>query len=191
MGCAYIQAENQYTHKVTEHQSTLRDDIFDELLRRIKEDDTSVPIEEDGWWYYTRTESGKAYSIHCRKKGSLNAQEEILLDENVLAQSHDYFSLGSLAISEDHNLMAYSIDTNGREKYTVYIKNIRQNIMLPDRLPETDGAILWANDHQTIFYTTMDESLRSNKVFRHQLGSSSTDQLVFEEKDQNRTVKRC
>ncbi|MFK7949035.1 MAG: oligopeptidase B, partial [Saprospiraceae bacterium] len=126
----YLKAENKYTDAMTEHLKPLQEELYKEMVARINEDDASVPVKKGDYFYYSRMEKGKNYSINCRKKGSLDAKEEIILDENVLGEGKKYFSVGALEMSEDHKLMAYAIDVNGSEQYDIYIKNLETGELL-------------------------------------------------------------
>ena len=161
---------------------SLQDGLYHEILGRIQETDVSVPVKRDDYFYYTRTEEGKAYSIQCRKHGSLDAAEEILLDANVLAEGQKYFRLGNFAVSPDHRLLAYSTDLEGDESYTIYVKNLETGELLPDRIANTYYTLEWANDNRTFFYTVLDETKRPYRAFRHELGAAS-DALVYQEDD--------
>ncbi len=164
------------------HTKPLRDELYHEILGRIQETDLSVPVKRDDYFYYTRTEEGKAYSIQCRKHGSLQAAEEILLDANVLAEGQKYFRLGNFAVSADHRLLAYSTDLEGDEAYTIQVKNLETGDLLPDRIANTYYTLEWANDNRTFFYTVLDETKRPYRAYRHELGASS-DTLVYQEDD--------
>jgi len=181
---AYLEAENAYTEIKMEHTRSLQDTLYQEMLSRIQEDDLSVPYREGEFYYYTRTETGKAYPIHCRKLGSLDATEEILLDQNQLAEGHEYFQLGVFEISPNHQLLAYSVDTTGAERYTLFFLDLATRKLYPETIPDTYVAFEWGNDNQTVFYTQVDAAHRPDKLFRHQLGQSiENDQLVFHEPD--------
>jgi oligopeptidase B len=179
---AYLEAENRYTEEVMAPTKSLQDNLYQEILGRIQETDISVPVKRDDYFYYTRTEEGKAYSIQCRKRGSLDAPEEILLDANVLAEGQRYFRLGNFAISPDHRLLAYSIDLAGDESYTIQVKNLATGELLPDRIANTYYTLEWANDNRTFFYTVLDETKRPYRAFRHELGAAR-DALVYQEDD--------
>ncbi len=182
----HLEAENAYTESVMAETKEFQEKLYQEILSRIKETDLSVPVKIGPYFYYTRTEKGKQYSIHCRKKGSLEAAEEIILDQNVLAQGHQYFRLGVCKISADHAKMAYSVDTNGSETFTVFIKDLADGKLFSDQIPNTYPNLEWANDNQTFFYTTLDEAKRPYKLFRHKLGTAaSCDDEVFHEKDES------
>ncbi len=181
----YLEAENKYTEEVMKPTEELQKRLFDELLSRIKETDLSVPEKIDSFYYYTRTEEGKQYQIYCRKKGNLNAPEEILLDANELAKGHNYLDVGVYKVSPDHQLLAYSIDTTGAEDFTLYFKNLNTGKELTDVIPNTSYSAEWANDNNTVFYNTLDEAKRPYKLYRHLLGTDpKNDALVYHEKDE-------
>ncbi len=181
----YLKAENEYTASVMADAKPLEDKLFEEMKGRIKEDDESVPYRENGYFYYTRFEEGSEYAIYCRKKGSLDAKEEVMLDGNVLAKGHEYFAVRGQEISSGNDIVAYAVDTTGRRIYTVHFRNLTTGEDYADVLPEVTGNMAWANDNKTLFYTKQDlETLRWDKVYRHTLGGDpSKDVLVFEEKD--------
>ncbi|MFQ5769817.1 MAG: S9 family peptidase [bacterium] len=182
---SYLKAENQYTKAMMKHTEKLQDNLYQELLGRMKETDLDVPEKIDQYYYYKRTEAGKQYQIYCRKKGSLKAPEEILLDQNELAASRDYFRIGVFKISPNHQLLAYSTDTTGAETYTIYVKNLNTGNLLKDEIPNTYYAVEWANDNQTLFYNTLDEAKRPFKLFKHTLGSDAKqDELIHFEEDE-------
>jgi len=161
---------------------SLQETLYHEILGRIQETDVSVPVKHDNYFYYTRTEEGKPYSIHCRKQGKQEAPEEILLDANVLAKGQKYFRLGNFAVSPDHRLLAYSSDLEGDETYTIQVKDLTSGQLLPDRISNTYCTLEWANDNRTFFYTVLDETKRPYRAFRHELGAAS-DTLVYQEDD--------
>ncbi|MEH0158060.1 S9 family peptidase [Limibacter armeniacum] len=187
---AYLEAENAYTEQVMTPHKSLEDELFDEIKARIKEDDESVPYKLNGYYYYSKHEEGKGYAIHCRKKGSLDAEEEILLDVNQVAEGHDFCSVGGLKVSEQNDMLAYAVDNVGRRIYTICFKNLISGVEIEEKLEHTTGNIAWAADNKTLFYTTQDEeTLRSNKVWKHRLGTSQEeDELIFEETDEKFTV---
>ena len=178
----YLEAENRYTEEALASTKSLQDGLYHEILGRIQETDVSVPVRRGDLFYYTRTEEGKAYSIQCRKLGSLDAPEQILFDANVLAEGQKYFRLGNFSVSPDHRLLAYSIDLEGDESYTIYVKNLETGELLPDRIENTYYTLEWANDNRTFFYTVLDETKRPYRAFRHELGAAS-DALVYQEDD--------
>jgi oligopeptidase B len=181
---AYLEAENAYTEEVMKSTTDLQQQLYNEILSRIKETDLSVPVRKDNYYYYSRTEEGKAYAIHCRKQDSLEVPEQILLDENKLAEGHEYFSLGVFQISPNHEILAYSVDTNGSEVYTIYFLDLKTFKLYPENISETYYSFAWANDNQTVFYTQVDEANRPFKLYRHQLGKSQNeDDLIYHEPD--------
>ncbi|MGL5944401.1 MAG: S9 family peptidase [Waterburya sp.] len=182
---AYLEAENQYTEAMMKHTESLQTDLYKEMLSRIQETDLSVPSRKDNYYYYTRTEEGKAYSIYCRKKESLDAPEEILLDQNQLAEGHEYFALGVLSVSPNHQILAYSVDNTGAEKYTLYFLDLNTREVYSQSIPDTYYSFVWANDNQTVFYTKVDSANRPDRLFRHVLGEEiAHDILVYQETDE-------
>jgi oligopeptidase B len=179
---AYLEAENRYTEEAMAPTKSLQEVLYREILGRIQETDVSVPVKRDDYFYYTRTEEGKAYSIQCRKHGNPDAPEEILLDANRLAEGQKYFRLGNFAVSPDHRLLAYSTDVEGDESYTIRVRNLSTGELLPDRIANTYYTLEWANDNRTFFYTVLDETKRPYRAFRHELGAVS-DTLVYQEDD--------
>ena len=147
---AYLEAENAYTEAKTSHTAELQENLYTELVGRIKETDLSVPEFSGGYYYYTREEKGKQYKFYCRKKGSLEADEEILIDMNVLAEGHDFLDLGTYELSDDHNLLAYATDTIGNERYTLYVKDLQTGGLYPDKIDNTSGNTVWAADNKTL-----------------------------------------
>jgi oligopeptidase B len=178
---SYLEAENRYTEEAMVPAKLLQDVLYREILGRIQETDLSVPVKRDDYFYYTRTEEGKAYSIQCRKQ-VVEGPEEILLDANVLAEGQKYFRLGNFAVSPDHRLLAYSTDLEGDETYTIQVKNLQTGELLPDRIANTYYTLEWANDNQTFFYTVLDAAKRPFRAYRHELGVAS-DTLVYQEDD--------
>jgi oligopeptidase B len=183
---AYLEAENERSDRIMAHTKPLEEKLFEEIKARIKQTDMSVPYKREGYFYYTRYEQGKEYPIFARRKGSLDDPEEIMLDANVLAQGHDFFSIGGWALSADQNLMAYAVDTHGRRIFTVYIKNLLTGELLPDTIPDVTENLTWADDNRTLFYAKQDlKTLRAYQIYRHVLGTdAASDQLVFEEADE-------
>ena len=182
----YLKTENKYTQAMMQHTEGFQEQLYQELLGKIKETDLSVPEKMGGYYYYNRTEEGKQYPIYCRKKGSLEAEEEILLDQNALAEGHEYLEIGVYKISPSHQLLAYSIDTTGGESYTLYVKDLDTGQLLGDQIPNTYYSVEWANDNQTLFYTTLDPAKRPYKLYRHQLGSDpAADALIYHEADES------
>jgi len=186
----YLTAENTYTETVMSNTVKLQADLFTEMKARIKEKDESVPVFENGYYYYKRTEEGKQYYKYCRKKGNLNAPEEILLDVDKLAEGHAYYAVNGFNISPDNKLLAYGVDDVSRRQYTIHIKNIENGEVLKDAIANTEGYSSWANDNKTLFYASKNPAtLLSEKIKRHKLGEeTSKDVLVYEETDKSNYI---
>jgi oligopeptidase B len=182
----YLEAENEYTDAVTGHTKDLQESLFEEIKNRIKQTDESVPYKLDDYYYYRRYEDGKSYPIYCRKKQSLEADEQITLDVNVLAEGQEFCQVRGLRVSSGQDLLAYGVDFVGRRKYTIRVKNLDTGVLLDDQIPEVTGAMAWANDNKTLFYSKQDPTtLRSYQIYRHALGTDvSQDKLVYEEIDE-------
>jgi oligopeptidase B len=179
----YLEAENAYTDAVMKPLKALENTLYTEMLGRIKQTDLSVPYQLGGYFYYSRTEEGKQYQYFCRRKGSMEAPEELLLDLNKLAEGHKFLGVGTYAVSDDGNWLAYSTDTTGYRQYTLQVKDLRTGRTLDERIERT-GSVVWANDNKTIFYTTEDPvSKRSDKFWRHAVGTDKSE-LLYEEKDE-------
>ncbi len=182
---AYLEAENAYTKARMAHTEALQKTLYKEMLGRIKETDLSAPYRKGNYWRYTRTEEGKPYPIYCRKKGSLDAPEEVLLDGNALAEGKSYFRVGVFDISDDDQVLAYSIDNDGSERYTMFFKNLATGAISSETIPDTYYTSAWAADNKTFFYTTQDAASRPYRLWRHTLGADpKTDALIYEEKDE-------
>jgi oligopeptidase B len=181
----YLTAENEYKDAVMKHTESFQKELYDEIVGRIKKTDMSVPSKESGYYYYSRYEEGGEYPIYCRRKGTMEAEEEILLNVNEMAKGHAYYSVAGYSVSSNNNLIAFGVDTVSRRKYTIHFKNLKTGEILPDKIPITSGRAAWANDNKTVFYILKDEeTLRSYKILRHVLGTDpSSDKEVFEEKD--------
>jgi oligopeptidase B len=180
---AHLEAENAYTTAVMKPTEALQDKLYNEILSHIKQTDTNVPYRWGNSFYYTRTVEGKQYPIYCRKQGSLDASEEILLDLNELAKGQKFMAVGSFAPSDDGTLLAYSTDNTGYRQYTLQIKNLRTGEVLPEKIERVDEAA-WATDNRTLFYVTEDAiTKRNDKLFRHVLGSDKYE-LIYDEKDE-------
>lgn len=181
----YLNKENEYYQKMTAHTKELQENLFQEMKSRIKEDDSSVPYFYNGYYYITRFEKGKDYPIYSRKKGSLDAKEEIMFDCNEMAKGHSYFNLSGINVSEDNKYAAFGVDLVSRRQYTIQIKNLETGEILPVKIENTTGGSTWASDNKTLFYTRKDaQTLRSDKIYRHTLGTDiAKDALVFHEKD--------
>jgi oligopeptidase B len=181
----YLTKENEFYQKSTAHTKALQDNLFLEMKARIKEDDSSVPYLYNGYYYITRYEMGKDYPIYARKKGSVEAVEEIMFDCNEMAKGQSYFNLSGISVSEDNKWVAFGVDLVSRRQYTIQIKNIETGEILPVKLENTTGGSTWAGDNKTLFYTRNDQqTLRSDKIYKHTLGTDATiDPVVFHEKD--------
>ena len=181
----YLNAENDYCDAQMKHTKSLQNELYNEIIDRLDQEETSVPYLLDGYYYSQRYEHGKEYPIFGRKKGNMSALEEILIDQNALAKDQSFCAIGQLGICSDNKILAYSADFVSRRMYTIYFKNLKTGLLLSDQIPSTSGGFAWANDGKTIFYTLKDEqTLRSDKVYKHVLGTDSqTDELVFVEKD--------
>jgi oligopeptidase B len=181
---AHLEAENAHTEAAMAHASELRARLYDELVGRIKETDVSAPVSFGEYYYYVRTEEGRQYSIHCRRRRTLDAEEEVILDENELAEGHDYLSVGVFRISPDHKLLAYSVDTQGSESFTLYVKDLETGQLVEKGIPNTYYGVQWCNDSRTILYNTLDASMRPHRLYRHRLGApTQSAQLVYQEND--------
>lgn len=181
----YLEKENAYYREKTAHTKGFQDSLFKEMKSRIKEDDSSLPYKYNGYWYITRYETAKEYPIYSRKEGTLDAAEEIMFNCNELAKGHEYYSLSGRAISPDNKLVAFGTDTISRNQFHLQIKNLETNEIYTDKIENTTGSSVWAADNKTLFYTKKDPvTLRSDKIYRHTLGTSSDeDELVYHEKD--------
>ncbi|MBV8985076.1 MAG: S9 family peptidase [Acidimicrobiia bacterium] len=191
---AYLEAENAWTEQATAHTQALQERLFEEIKSRIQETDVSGPVAYGGWWYYTRTVEGLQYGVHCRRRirpGDSAADvladtsgEEVVLDENALAEGHDYFALGALALSPDHTRAAYSTDTEGNEVYSLRVRDLESGADLSDEVPGTYYGVEWSEDGQGLWYTTLDDAKRPWRVHRHRLGDdAASDVLVHQEDD--------
>jgi oligopeptidase B len=182
----HLNAENDYLKEVMKPTEVLQKELFEEMKGRIKEQDESVPYFNSGYFWYTRYEKGSEYPIFCRKLGSLEAEEEVILDVNMLALGKSYFQVGQAATSTNQKILAFAADEVGRRIYTLHFKNLETQEMLEDQIPEVTGNFVWAADQSSIFYSKQDpETLRAYQIYKHILGSpSSTDQLIYEELDE-------
>lgn len=185
----YLEDENAYTAEVLSDTKQFQEDLYKEMRGRIKEDDESVPYKDNGYFYYTRYEEGKEYRLHCRRKDSMDAPEEIFIDENELAEGHDYFALGGIEISDDNKIAAFGIDTVSRRLYTIHFKNLETGEMYYETIANCAGGGAWAKDNKTFFYIAKDtETLRTNRILRHELGTDVHDDVeVFLEEDETFT----
>ncbi len=196
----HLEAENTYTEAATAATSRLRQDLFDEMVARIEETDLSVPVRKGPWLYYGRTVEGSNYGIHCRRPAEpadgpepadgsvptgIPADEVVLLDENELAEGHEYFAVGNLKISPDHRWLAYSTDTSGGERYTMRFIDLDEGTAAPEALEDTSYGMAWSNDNATVFYVRVDEAMRPYQLWRHRVGTEQAgDVLVYEEEDE-------
>jgi oligopeptidase B len=183
---AYLEAENAYTEGVMAHTGGLQQALFEEIRDRIKQTDMTVPYRKDDYFYYTRFEDGKEYPIHCRKKGTLDASEEVMLDVNLMAEGHEFFSVGPFKVSSGQDTLAYPVDAVGRRIYSIHFKDLSSGEILADVIPDVTANMAWAEDNKTLFYAKQDPAtLRWHRVYRHVLGTDPAhDQLVYEETDE-------
>ena len=195
---AYLDAENDYVDQTTAHLQPLREQIFGEIKARTKETDLSVPTRQGDWWYFSRTFEGKQYRVQCRcpitdpddwdppilDEDTEMPGEQILLDSNAEAEGHDFFALGAALVSLYANLLAYSVDTVGDERYTLQFKDLRTGEKLPDEIADISAGVTWAADNRTVYYLTLDAAHRPDKVWRYRLGSGEPSELVYHEADE-------
>ena len=185
----YLNAENAYRDEYMQDYKNLEEELFLEIKSRIKEDDSSVPYLDNGYYYYTRYEKNKQYPIYCRKKGDLKSDEEILIDVNIMSEGYEYFRVGDIEISPNDKIMAYSVDTLSRRIYTIYFMDLETREVHKKNIKNTSGSITWANDSETVFYNLRNiETLRTEKVMKHNLNSSSKDQEIYFEEDETFSV---
>ena len=196
---AYLQAENAYADQVMAPLKPVEDRLYEEIVGRIKQDDSSIPARERGWWYYARYEAGKDYPIHARRKDgpgidALSIQqanergdfsgEQVLLDVNALAEGKDYYSVGAYEISQDNTIMAWADDTNGRRQYTFRFRNLATGEDYPEQITGTSGNLVFADDNRTVFYVENDpETLLTKRVKRHVIGTDPVEDVVVYEED--------
>ncbi|HMC52494.1 MAG TPA: S9 family peptidase [Acidimicrobiales bacterium] len=202
---AHLEAENRYTAAVTAHTEDLQKALFEEIVSHVQETDLSVPARKGPWWYYTRTVEGRQYAIHCRLPAAPGAEpapryqrppevgsdarppdEQVLLDENAEAEGNEFFALGAFAVSPDHQLLAYAVDTTGAERFTLRFRDLRTGSDHPDTIEDTYYGVAWANDCRTAFYTRPDAAVRPFQLWRHRLGTDAAeDELVYQEDDEH------
>ena len=185
---AYLEAENVYTDAVMKPTDAFQKKLYDEMLSRIKETDVDVPYKEGDYFYYSRTEAGKQYQMRCRKKGSVDAPEEVLLDINEMAKGQVFMNVAAYTVSEDGNLLAYSTDNTGFRQYVLHVKDLRTGKVLSDHA-EKVGSVAWANGNKTLFYTVEDAAKRQYRLYRHTVGTTGADALLYEEKDERFNVE--
>lgn len=181
----YLNEENEYYEATTAHTKKFKADLFEEMKARIKEDDESVPYKLNGYYYITRYKTGNDYPIYTRKKGSLDAKEEVLFDVNEMAKGHSFYNLSGLSVTEDNKLISFGVDTLSRRKYDIFIKNLETGEIYTEQIPNTTGSSTWGSDNKTLFYTRKDEkTLRADKIYRHTLGTDPIkDKLIYTEDD--------
>lgn len=185
----YLNAENDYYNAMTAHTKDLQEVLFTEMKSRIKEDDVSVPFLSNGYYYQTLYETGKDYPVYIRRKGSLDAEKEVMFDCNQMAKGHNYFNLGTFSVSPDNKYVAYATDVVSRRIYTIKIKDLTTGKDLEDQIEGASNNIVWANDSKTFFYSKKNpQTLRTEKIFKHTLGSKNPDELVYFEKDDTFSV---
>lgn len=182
----YLERENAYFETIMESTKGLQDELYTEMKSRIKEEDSSVPYLFNGYYYITKYETGKDYPIYTRRKGSMEAKEEVLFDVNKMAEGYAYYHLGGISISPDNKWVAYAVDTISRRNYTIYIKNLETNEVLEHAISLTTGSCTWGNDNRTLFYSRKDpNTLRPNQIFRHHVGTKALqDELLYTEEDE-------
>jgi len=186
----YLHAESDYLEEIMGHTKPLQATLYAEMKDRLQETDSTVPEKRGEYFYYFRTEAGGQYPIYCRRKGSPDSPEQILLDQNALAQGKSFCSVGALIVSPDGNKLAFSLDYEGAEVYTLYVKDLTSDSLYPEAIPNTYSSVYfhtgieWANDSETVFYLTLDASQRPSKLLRHKLGMDpAQDALIFHEED--------
>jgi oligopeptidase B len=183
---AYLEAENEYSDAAMAHIKDFENKLFEEIIGRIKQTDMSVPYKFDDYFYYTRYEEGREYPVYCRKRGSMQGEEEVMLDVNALAEGHEFFMVRSTEVSYGQDILAYAVDTVGRRKYTIHFKNLTTGEILQDEIKDVTSNIAWANDNQTLFYARQDPlTLRYFQIYSHVLGTDlKEDKLVYQEDDE-------
>ncbi|RYG34523.1 MAG: oligopeptidase B, partial [Chitinophagaceae bacterium] len=186
----YLTEENAYFDAMMSDTKELQEKLYKEMRQRIKEKDESVPYLKNGYYYYNRQVEGKDYYVFCRKKESLEAPEEVLLDVNQMAEGHEYYSATGFEVSPDNKLLAYAVDTKSRREYNIYVKDLSTGKILADVIPDTEGDPVWAADNLTLFYSAKNPvTLLSEKIMRHKLGSEvKNDLIVYEEKDRTNYI---
>ena len=195
---AYLEAENAFTDGSMRHTEALQEKLFNELVGRVRETDATVPAQLDDYFYYSRTVQGLQYPIHCRRQGSLESPEEVLLDLNTLGAAGGFLALGAFVVSPDHRLLAYSLNEDGSESFTLRVIDLARRELLGGAIADTAPSVVWANDNETLFYVVRDAARRPYRVFRHRLGQPrAADTLVFQEDDERffvslfKTRSRC
>jgi oligopeptidase B len=186
----YLNKENIYSKAVLKKSESLQKKVYDEIVGRIKKDDESVPYFKNGYYYYNKYSEGSEYPVYFRKKGSLDAREELLIDVNKLADGKDYCAVSGLNVSRDNRLLIFGTDFVSRRRYTLNFLNLETGLPLSDKIENTTGQAVWAADNKTVFYVTKDiETLRANKIFKHRLGTpKESDKEVYNETDETFSV---
>ena len=186
----YLNQENAYYQEQTAHTKEFQNNLYEEMKSRIKEDDTSVPYFYNGYYYFTRMEKGKNYPLYTRRKEFIDAPEELLFDCNEMANGQAFFQLGSISVSPNNKLALFSFDIIGRRIYTLKIKNLETHLVSEDVIENTTGNAVWANDNETLFFSSQDlGTLRSDKIFKYKIGSNLNPELVYFEKDETFSVE--
>ena len=183
---AYLEAENAYADAVMEPLRPLQEKLYAEIVSRIQETDLSVPVPHGPFLYYSRSVEGLQYAIHCRRTPEEGSPEQILIDENVLAEGQEYCALGAFEVSPDHRLLAWSLDTEGDEDHVLRIRDMETGADHPEAIPGTSYGVAWASDNRTVFYTTLDESRRPWRVWRHRLGTDPSADVIVHQEDDDR-----
>lgn len=186
---AHLKEENKYTESYFAPYKNLQKELFEEMKQRIKEEDTSYPIKDFGYFYYTKTKKNKNHSIYCRKKGSMDAKEEVILDVNKLATDHTGFRLGAFTVSHKNNLLLYSSDLDDKERYQVFVKDLITNKIIDDNVNNSIGNIVWHESQKGFFYVKLNDKWRRQQIYFHQLGTNQkADTLIYLEKDDRFSV---
>ncbi|NND77302.1 MAG: S9 family peptidase [Flavobacteriales bacterium] len=181
----YLEDENAYTKAKMKHTEKFQEELFEEITGRIDQTDESVPVKFNGYWYYTRYEEGKEYPLHCRKKESLEAEEEIMLNVPEMAEGFEYYAVSGRSVSPDNKWIAYGVDTLSRRIYTIFFKNLETGEIMESSVPNTTGGCTWAADNETVFYSVKDDALRSYKIFKHTKGQDASNDIeVYHEDDE-------
>ncbi|MDQ3679762.1 MAG: S9 family peptidase [Actinomycetota bacterium] len=183
---AHLEAENAHTRRALAHTEALQDGLYQEIVGRILETDLSVPARKGGWWYYGRTVEGLQYPISCRRRGSVDGPEQVMLDQNELAAGHDYLEVANHEVSPDAALLAYATDTDGSERYTLRIRDLDLGKDLTDEVPDTYYGLAWAADNRTLFYTRVDATMRPHQLWRHVVGAPVADDVLVYQEDDDR-----
>lgn len=182
----YLNAENDYCDNMLAHTKEMQDELYEEIVGRIKQTDMSVPYKVNGYFYYTRYEEGEDYAFYCRKKDNMEADEEIMLNGPEMGKDHSYFAIAGRSVSPNNEILVYGVDTVSRREYTLSFKNLATGELYPDKIISTTGGATWANDNRTVFYTRKDPvTLRSYRIYKHVMGTDAEkDELVYEETDE-------